>query len=469
MKNRIITSGVIVLAAYLLSATGCKEDAIVKANIAPGDNSLGTEQIADTFTVITKTTFLDGLKTSEKVTGIPVVQALGTITDQFFGTTNAGIYFQVLPTVSDFNFAVGGFTIDSAVLILPYSGFSWGNRTDPKPQKFQVYRIDQYMDPKGDYYSNQDLAVQGQLLSEATIDMKSFLVDTPQVLGGSSTYRHMRFRLSDDFVNDIRGRLQTETYSSDANFLNYFKGFYVKPDTAANLAGGADLLTYILFDGSSDYARVAVAFYYHEDGSSEEKTAFFNYNVEKTANYNRISRNYAGYPAESFIKRYANTINVSDDTLLLQNEPGAVIDVRVPYIQSLPVASIIKAELVFTQIASGVTTDSLPTPNRLTLVGVDASGAEYEINDFLSNDINAAVDYVDGVKRTEKDANGNDLIRYRINIPREFQKAINDKRNELHLRIKGAKTFPAAYRLVAGGRNRSTYNAQLNIVYSKPK
>src|SRR5690606_26002685 len=140
-----------VIAAALLLVSSCKEETIVKANIAPGDNNLGTESVGDTMTVISKTVFLNHFKTSEKLSGLPVIQAIGTITDPFFGKTNAGIYFQVLPEVNDFNFSTGGYTIDSAVLILPYAGFSWGNRTDPKPQKFRVYRVDEPMDVATDY------------------------------------------------------------------------------------------------------------------------------------------------------------------------------------------------------------------------------------------------------------------------------------------------------------------------------
>src|SRR5690606_13797227 len=105
-----------------------------------------------------------------------------------------------------------------------------------------------------------------------------------------------------------------------------------------------------------------------------------------------------------------------------------------------------------------------------TPVGINDAGEEYEIRDFISGDITAAVTYVDGTKRSEKDASGNDITVYRINIPRELQNAIIDKRNELHLRIKGAgaKALPAAYRLVTGGRGHSTYKMQLNIVYAKP-
>ena len=113
-------------------------------------------------------------------------------------------------------------------------------------------------------------------------------------------------------------------------------------------------------------------------------------------------------------------------------------------------------------------TDSLPEPNRITPVGIDEAGAEYEILDYTGSDITAAIFFVDGNKRSEKDASGNTITTYRINIPREVQKTIIDKRNELHLRIKGTKGFPGAYRLVAGGRNHSSYKMQLNVVYAKP-
>lgn len=450
------------IGATLITTTGCKEDTIVKANIAPGNNNLGTEYIGDTMTVNTTNVFLDALNTSERITGLPIVQALGTIVDPFLGKTNAGLYFQVLPTVNDFSFSAGQYEVDSAVLILPYSGFGWGNRTNPKPQKFKVYRINQALDYNSTYYSNQDLAVRNELLGEAIVNLETALKDTPVILGTNAGFKHIRIPLSRDFINDVTNRIGTSTYSTDGDFLSYFNGFYVAPDSTENMNNNTDLLPYILFDGGSDYSRVAVAFYYRENGSSESKVVFFNYVSDKTVKFNRISRNYAGFPAAQLINRQ------NADTLILQNEPGIGIDVRIPHLQNLPVSSIIKAELVLTKINSGVAADSLLEPNRLNIVGVDSNGAEYEIMDFAGNDLNASIVFVDGSKRSEKDALGNNITTYRINIPREVQKAIIDKRNELHLRIKGAKGFPAAYRLVAGGRKHGTYKMQLNIVYAKP-
>lgn len=471
MRHRFLfNTGTIILALGLMVTSSCKEDTIVKSDITPGDNTLGTESVGDTMTVITKTFWTEKLKTSDKITDVLVVQPLGTIVDQFFGKTNSGLYFQVLPTVNNFSFSTSGFTIDSAVMILPYSGYGWGNRTDPKPQRFKVYRVNEPMSVENDYYSNQDLQVANNLLADVVVDMQQSINDTPTVLNETASFKHIRIPLSNDFIKDVRDNLNTGVFNDDASFLAHFNGFYVAPDSNTNMGNNTDLLSYILFDGGGDYARVAIAFYYTEDGSNESKTAFFNYVRDKTANYSRISRNYAGFPAQSIIDRYSSTINISDDSLLLQNEPGASIDVRIPNIDKLPVTSILKAELLFTVISSGVGADSLQTPIRVTPVGVDAAGEEYEIRDFISSDIAAAVAYVDGVKRIEKDGSGNDITTYRINIPRELQNAIIDKRNELHLRIKGAgaKALPAAYRLITGGRGHGTYKMQLNIVYAKP-
>jgi len=461
-------SGIIILAAALATASGCKEDTIIKANIAPGNNNLGTTEVPDTLGIVTGNVYAERLKTSEKVTNIPVVHALGTMVDPFFGTTNAGIYFQVLPNTAGFRFVAEGvsYTLDSAVLILPYYGFSWGNKTDPKPQKFRVYRINEPMSNTADYYSDQHLQVRSTPLGEKIVDMKSLMTDTPKVGDNSTGSRHIRIPLSQDFVNDVKNNIGTGTFDNDANFLNYFNGFYIAPDSSYNIGNNTDLLTYIRMDGGADYGRAAIAFYYRENGTNETKTAFFNYTrdgaTSKTANFNQVSRNYTGYPAGDILQRGTS------DTLLLQNDPGLNIDLRIPGLDKLPVASILRAELVITKINGGTQADSLQTPNRIVPKGVDAAGNEYEIADFSANDYAAALAYVDGTKKTEKDPSGNEITVYRINIPREVQKAIIDKRNELHLRIKGGTGFPAAYRLIAGGRNQGAYRMQLNIVYSKP-
>lgn len=463
-----ITSSLLIL---LILASGCKEDAIIGCGVAPGDNTLGATGIADTMTVITKTTYSGPVITSNRTEGLHIIQALGTITDPFFGTTNAGIYFQLLPPVKEFSFSQEPYVIDSAVLILPYSGFAWGNRTNPQPQKFRVYRVTEPMDIGTDYYSDHDMQLSSQLIGEQTVDLVSSLNDTPVIAGKNTGHKHLRILLSNSFRDEVYTKVNSGDLKTEADFLSYFKGFYIAPDSNTNFSNNADLLSYITLDGNTDYARLGIAFYYKENAEpSVTKVKFFSYFRDKTAHYNRISRNYSGYPAQDIMARYNSTINTADETVLLQNDPGAVIDVRIPHINTLPLATIVKAELVFTQVNSGVAADSLEMPPRIYLVGINANGEEYEIADYTSLNIDAAINFIDGAKRTEKDAAGHDVTRYRLNIPHELQKAIAEGRDELHLRVKSSRylLFPAAYRLVASGRAHGSYRTQLNIVYSKP-
>lgn len=465
------------LAAILLVAlpafvyTGCKEDTIIKANVAPGSNILTTDSIY-TLPIITKSAYIDTLNTSKLITDYPVIQGLGTIVDPYFGRTNAFMYFQVLPTVNSFSFSSNSYEIDSAMLILPYVYFGWGDRTNPKPQTFRVYEVTTKMSIDETYYSNQKLDVDRNtpLSDPYTADLKQLLnTDSVFIVDRNVGYKHLRIPLKKDFYDRINGQVGTSTFDNEENFLNYFKGICIEPtDTSSS---DANFLPYFFLDGTENYARGAIAFYYHETGDPTVKTAFFNFVRGKTAQYNRLTRNY-NYPSTTPVKMlldsYTQNPDVTDSIVVLQNEPGAAIDIRVPNIQTIPDAAIVKAQIIITQVSSGFAIDSLPSPSRLNIKGIDATGTPYDVEDYNSTNITGANSFIDGTRSYETDGNGKDVTKYRINIPRELQKAIRDGKNELHLRITGIKGYPGAYRLVAGGSTHSSNKLELQIVYSKP-
>src|SRR5690606_35085584 len=135
--------------------------------------------------------------------------------------------------------------------------------------------------------SDKDLQLRSELLADVMVNLETSLKDTPLVVDKNAGFKHIRIPLSNDFINDVRNNIGNSVFNNDANFLAYFNGFYVAPDSTYNMNNGADLVPYILFDGGSDYSRVAIAFYYRENGGTETKTAFFNYVRDKTASYNR--------------------------------------------------------------------------------------------------------------------------------------------------------------------------------------
>lgn len=455
------------IACYLLiGQTGCKEDTIIKSNVAPGSNELGVTVVPDTFTIITKSLLSTHIKTSEKSDNIRVIQGLGNIYDPYFGTTNSGIFFQVLPTRQDFQFTGGAsYTIDSAVLVIPYTGFGWGDTANPQPQTFNVYEVTENMDVSKDYYSDEKLNTSGTIIGSATIDLNTALKQNPTVIDTEVAFRHIRIKMNQDFITKFNNKIKEAVLNTDAQFLDFFKGFYIRPaDTNAK----KDLLPYFYLDGTDNYNRLAFAFYFREDGSNETKTDFFNYVRDKTANYNYITRNYTGTRAEYWLNQYTANPDMSDDTIIVQNEPGAVLDIRIPHIKNLPLVPILKAELVIKSAVTGIN-DSLSAPSRLIVEGIDESGEIYTIQDLISSSPLAAAAFINGLKDFEVDQFGNTTVVYRINIPREVQKSVREGKKELHLRVRSVPTFPAAYRLIAGGSKNLTYKTEFNIVFSSPE
>src|ERR1044072_6346595 len=139
-----------VLLLALFTQTGCKENTILNANIAPAVDNINL--IDTSLQVRCRTIISDSLITSNSYSGITIFHGLGTVTDPYFGKTNAGIYFQVIPPISGYTFPVGAI-YDSAVLILPYSGFTWGDTAAAINQKITVYEVTEPMSKDSIYYS----------------------------------------------------------------------------------------------------------------------------------------------------------------------------------------------------------------------------------------------------------------------------------------------------------------------------
>jgi hypothetical protein len=214
--------------------------------------------------------------------------------------------------------------------------------------------------------------------------------------------------------------------------------------------------------------RGSVALYYQENGNTAPdsvRASFMNFITNGTVHYNYITRNYAGTQAQQYLQSVAK----SDEVIVMQNEPGAALDIRIPNLKNLPVGLINKAQLVITQVKlPNDQSDIFTTPARVYPVGVDDAGLSYTILDRMPLSSSSPLEFMDGTAHAVTMPDGTVTTQYFINIPREVQSAIVNRKNELHLRINGTVTYPAAYRLLAGGSNSNKYyKIRLNIVYSK--
>lgn len=451
------------LAAITLLSGSCREDTIIRADAAPGIDGINVREM-DTLTVLSESVFIDTLNTSKEYEGVPIVHTAGTVTDPYIGKTHAGIYLQVLPIANAFNFSSEPYTLDSAFVILPFSGFRWGDTSTADLHTFNVWEVTESLSSTEAYYCNQKKSVDPVPISEPyTFDAKELRTGDSTLVNGVKQPAHIRIRLKSSFVQRISTEAGKSNFDTKESFLNWFKGMYIAP---ADTNAVTKILPYFYLDitsGSGDYKRAAIEFYFHENSDPTAKTAFFNFVRNDCAHYNYISRNYS-----SQAKSILNSTNITDSVLILQNEPGAVIDLRIPYIKNVPAGIINKAQLVLTKLSTGDTQQvKYLSPPRLDIYRVNSDGTVSSILDLEGGDNT----FVNGTAVTTDIGGGIMLTQYKLNIPREVQRAVLEKQNELHLRIKGyfAEVLPAAYSLVAAGGNHSKYKLQLKIVYSTPE
>src|SRR5690606_5434082 len=124
--------------------------------------------------------------------------------------------------------------------------------------------------------------------------------------------------------------------------------------------------------------------------------------------------------------------------VIMQNEPGAAIDLRFPDIKNLPQGLINKAELVITQVnLNGDNTSKFFLPERIFPVGIDPTGLSYTVLDRQPvTEVNPLI-FMDGALKSVTLPTGITVNQYKLNLPREVQRAIVNKTEELHLRING--------------------------------
>jgi len=460
--------------AVALSQTGCKEDTVIRANAAPNVAGINVVAIPDTFTMITKSLYIDTLNTSADYSNLLVAHGLGTVDDPYFGKTVEGMYFQVEPTASNFLFSSVSYTIDSAFVILPYVGKKWGDTNSSTTQSITAYEVTSTMTKGSTYYTNSRQSIDPSGISDPfTLDVKKLSLTDSISVNGVNTPYHLRIPLKRSFIDKMDAAVKDGTnFTSTSAFLNYFKGICVQPSDTTNGHGTA--LAYFNLEGSTDYDRAAIAFYYHQTtGDQSLKVAFFNFVKTDCVHYNWVSRNFntGSSVVKNILANYNNTLNTSDSVLLLQGAPGATIDIRVPYIKALPTGIVNKAQLVLTQVSLGnsYADTAFAVAAILNPYHVNSDNTLTNILDYQLSDLSSAVTFTDGQPTVIILGGGIIMYKYTLNIPREIQAAITQKWDQLHLRLFGPSTYPAAYHFVAGGRTNSLYKTQLQIYYSKPQ
>lgn len=471
MNHRFSLLALVALLVLTIAGTGCKEGSIIDAKISPSDTALGV--YSTELGCITRTYYDDTAVTGLFISGLPVYQGAGHITDPFFGTMTGYTAFQVIPdnpSIAVYNNA----TIDSAFLVLPYAGYTYGDTTDNSlTQTYQAFFLDEDIAAGTPYYSyttkkideatplsNPYTVKVNDLSDSVTIKGKNYApaLRMPLNLGGLLARLNPALQAATDNPN-----------TPNSAFNTFFKGLVVRP------VGTTPTKAYPFFrlngSNSSNAARITV--YYHTNGStSDTAVQQYFFNGEACGFYNNVSKSYATSPVNALI----TSTQPGDSIIAIQNQPGACLDVKITGIMSLPKGVINKAQLQLAMLPAynELNYDPLSrlyprkVANGVYPTGI-AAGAVVEVNDrYPLTSLSPITQIMDGQLYTLKRDN-QDVRVYSIGLPREIMGCIAAGQDTLHLRITGTQDYIGAYRAILGGGNHpnSLYKAKLFVVYSK--
>jgi Domain of unknown function (DUF4270) len=443
------------LATYitlLYGATGCNKSTLLGGGLIPPGDFVNAQDTVLSGIIANNilrydSTILNGNTAYAKI--------LGSITtDPVFGKTHAFVYTQVSLPQSAFTFEGAGQTLDSVVLSLSYNGYTGDSAS---PQTFRVYRMaESKFTIDTNYAYNRALAYNpGELLGQVTVTPIS-LRDSVSVYGTKETAQ-LRIKLSDAFGRDLLNQKSDGAFATDSAFRAYLKGFAIVPDTSR---GTNRNMIYLNLNNSNTKLTV---FYKNSEKDSLRATMAFNQYASAHANY--FTRNYNGSQAGRFI----NTNNPKGDSILFLNaSPGLYTRLTIPGLENFPAVLINKAELVITQITSGVSdmNNIFIEPGSLSLRQYgNGDSTKIPIDYYTSG----GAAYFGGSRQVITNFGGVQIVQYTFNLANTVQRFIKKLDTNNGFKLEGySPLYMDVNRVKAGGSNLSQYNIKLRIIYTKP-
>ena len=452
---------------------GCKENITLNSKLSPSSDTVAVYQTY--LPCITHTYFDDSINTATAYPGIPYYQAVGNLSDPFFGDLTCATFFQIIPAQNGFTFAAAD-TIDSAVLILPYSGFTYGDTvTQTTTQTIQVFYMTDSMGSvsTASYYpfNTKSINLTSPLSAPTTFSVYH-LIDS--FLATWVDHSSVRVKLNlPTFMNLLNYALNQSSATgnpTEATFINYFNGLCIRP---ADTRVASDYLPYFQLDGIDQYSEAGVLVFYHANVGDTTYQQFY-FNTAYCTHFNAITNSYGRAP----VNQLYHSTSKNDEIVALQNQPGACIDLYITGISKLPAGIINKAEVQLTLLpaynnttffmpekiyATGVATATYPSGLGLT------QGEVYNLADRYPLLSTSPYTVLDGYPHTGIGTTGQSV--FTLDIPRELMQAIAMKSDTIHLQINGTSDYYGAFHMVAGGGSYpdSNYRAKFKVVYSQLK
>lgn len=415
----------------LVALTQCtRPEQDLGLNLQPEGDLLNVYQ-TDTVTLFAFTEVEDSLQTDELSQSL-----LGNTIDPVTGRIMTSFYTQVRLAAPDIDFGSNP-VCDSIVLALKYTGQAFGTLT---PQYFGVYEIGESMDQAESYSSNRDFQLIGANLVDFARQPLAIAPTQRLVVGGDTVNPQLRIPLQ----QALGERLLTageSVYSTNADWLEYFKGLYVYSQSIDGAVVNVDLVD----------VESRLRLHYHNDTD----TLFYDYNINSLcARSNRFDHSFANEVAGISAD---NPIDGSE-RLIVQGAAALKARIELPHIDNFAADRrvINKAELI---VPLAETPDGRTTPiPQLFVLTENESGQAVGLPGQLSTTIEIGGSF--NVQTNQ----------YRFNITRWFQDYLNGNQAVKRLFLVSGSAGISSLRSVLAGPQANpddaSGNMRLVITYS---
>jgi hypothetical protein len=421
--------------ALLWVSQSCKKDiSSIGMNIKDSEDLLGCT-FTDTITLTAFSILEDTLYTTNRTT-----QLLGYLQDNTFGSTTAGIYTQLVPTGRDVSFGNSP-QLDSIVLTLRYTGNYYGDTL--APFIINIYELTDDILSTERYYQNTTLAHSATNLTY-TPNFILYPKPTSKVVVDTLGEAHIRIRLSDALGNHFlvnSGEMQTNT-----NFKKFFKGLYieVEPMRKGNENSGS------LININLNNTLSGIRLYYKNDTISRRF-----YFPAKDISFTNFTHTYENGNSDFVNQVLHENQSLGEKQLYVQASGGVKTKITFPYIKHLKDKKIVinKAELVITNIEDDIILSNYPSPNRLSMYGINPVGNDVRLPDdpYFTNNAYWGGTYDSKTKE------------YRFRITRYIQDIIQNEKFEPYIYLVAEGAASNANRLVLGGTNPENASSKLRL------
>lgn len=361
----------------------------------------------------------DSIRTDQTVYNLA-----GSSYDPVFGKAQASFYSQVRLLTSNVVFSSAS-VVDSIVLTLKYHTV-YGNSSTP--QTFRVYEITQALARTNSYYSN------------SAIGFSAMEIGSIQNFIPSALSSQINIKLNNDFGQSLLNA-DPSHFVNNESFLNFFKGFYVKPDVDA-VPGNGSILSFDLLSADSKMTL------YYKD--TVQKTFDFVIN-ENSVRVNNFNLDYTG----SEVATALADPNENQKLVYVQSMGGVRTKIKLPDLTTvLEEGNLVinKAEFIIKAQDDNL---NYPPPARLRIVAIDSLGRFLEIPDFFEGS-----DHYGGIyNATTKE--------YRFNIGRHLLYTLKGKPNYDLLLLPSGSAANANRVVLYGGAAEEDKRMRLQITYTK--